>query len=344
MPRTRSVAWSELKLGLLGIGTLALVSLMVVAVGGQGGFFWERYPLKMQFADARGLKAGALVRLSGKDIGTVTSVEFAGGRIEVAILLSKRVRSAVTTDSVGTIGSLSLLGEPIVDLRAASTGTPLADWAYVPTAETRLTDLTSSASASLSTAGELLAGLRAGQGTLGRLLTDEALYQDLSAFVAAASSVTRALGSGRGTIPSLLNDPSAYRSLKTALDELQVVTSRMTNPASPLGRLLGDEAMGRSLAGTLEGLDAAGARLGRGDNTLGRLLTERELYDRLQTMTARVDQVVAGLDEGRGSAGQLLRDRELYDNMNRAASELRALLSDIRKDPKKYLRVSVSIF
>jgi phospholipid/cholesterol/gamma-HCH transport system substrate-binding protein len=102
--------------------------------------------------------------------------------------------------------------------------------------------------------------------------------------------------------------------------------------------------MGRSLAGTLEGLDAAGARLGRGDNTLGRLLTERELYDRLQTMTARVDQVVAGLDEGRGSAGQLLRDRELYDNMNRAASELRALLSDIRKDPKKYLRVSVSIF
>ena len=40
---------------------------------------------------------------------------------------------------------------------------------------------------------------------------------------------------------------------------------------------------------------------------------------------------------GRGTAGQLLHDQQLYENMNRAASELRDLLADIRKDPKKYL-------
>jgi len=34
----------------------------------------------------------------------------------------------------------------------------------------------------------------------------------------------------------------------------------------------------------------------------------------------------------------------LYDNMNNAANELRGLISDIRKDPKKYLNVRVSIF
>jgi hypothetical protein len=34
----------------------------------------------------------------------------------------------------------------------------------------------------------------------------------------------------------------------------------------------------------------------------------------------------------------------LYDNINSAASEMRALLGDIRKDPKKYLNVRVSIF
>jgi len=34
----------------------------------------------------------------------------------------------------------------------------------------------------------------------------------------------------------------------------------------------------------------------------------------------------------------------MYDNMNSAASELKGLIADIRKDPKKYLNVRVSIF
>ena len=54
MPRTRSIAWSELKLGIVGIVAVALVSVLVVAVGGQGGFFWQRYPLKTQFDDVAG--------------------------------------------------------------------------------------------------------------------------------------------------------------------------------------------------------------------------------------------------------------------------------------------------
>ena len=45
-----------------------------------------------------------------------------------------------------------------------------------------------------------------------------------------------------------------------------------------------------------------------------------------------------------GTAGSLLNDRQLYDNMNSTMKEMQGLLADIRKDPKKYLRVSVSIF
>ena len=48
--------------------------------------------------------------------------------------------------------------------------------------------------------------------------------------------------------------------------------------------------------------------------------------------------------EGKGSAGALLKDKQLYDNLNSAASELRGLVADIRKDPQKYLRVKVSLF
>src|SRR5262245_6074594 len=106
MPRTRSIAWSKLKLKVVTVVSLVLVTVLIVAIDGQGGFWWQRYPLKMQFVDANGLKPGAVVRVSGKEVGTVTAVEFADAQIDVALELNKDVRPLVTTDSVGSIGSL----------------------------------------------------------------------------------------------------------------------------------------------------------------------------------------------------------------------------------------------
>src|SRR5689334_16484964 len=120
MPRTRSIAWSELKLGVIGIVTLFLLAIVIIAVGGQGGFPWDRYPLKARFHQVNGLKNGAVVRLNGKDIGKVTAVEFAGADVEVNLEVSKDVRPLITTNSVTSLGSVSLLGEPIVDISAAN--------------------------------------------------------------------------------------------------------------------------------------------------------------------------------------------------------------------------------
>jgi phospholipid/cholesterol/gamma-HCH transport system substrate-binding protein len=50
------------------------------------------------------------------------------------------------------------------------------------------------------------------------------------------------------------------------------------------------------------------------------------------------------LNDGQGTAGQLLKDKQLYENMNGAVGDFRALMGEIKKDPKKYLNVKVSIF
>jgi hypothetical protein len=39
-----------------------------------------------------------------------------------------------------------------------------------------------------------------------------------------------------------------------------------------------------------------------------------------------------------------MNDKQLYDNMNRTVTEMQQLLADIRKDPKKYLNLRMSIF
>jgi len=70
MPRTRSLAWSELKIGVMAVAALALTAILIVAVGGASGFAWERYDLKTSFENVQGLKSGARV-LAGEPIGFV---------------------------------------------------------------------------------------------------------------------------------------------------------------------------------------------------------------------------------------------------------------------------------
>ena len=345
MPRTRSIAWAQLKLGIVGVVALALLTVVVAAVGGQTGFWWQLYPVKLQFRDVQGLKSGAVVRLSGKDVGRVESVDFVGEMIDVTVKVSKDVRPLITNGSVGSVGALSLLGESFVMIKAAPGGTPVPDWGYVRTSETgTIASLTETASAGLEDARLLLADVRAGKGTLGKLVTDDALYAELNQFVASAGEVTQKLSQGKGTAARLINDPAAFDALKASLENLQQMTSRINSGQGALGRFLNDEAMAKSLSGTMSNIEATTDRLNRGEGTMGKLLTDRQLYDRLDLTTARVNEVVDGLNSGQGTAGQLLRNKQLYENMNQAVAELRGLLADIRKDPKKYLRVSVSIF
>jgi phospholipid/cholesterol/gamma-HCH transport system substrate-binding protein len=346
MPRTRSVTWSELKLGVIGITTLAIVATLIVAIGGQGGFSWQRYPLKTRFVDALGLKPGAVVRLNGKDVGTVTDVEFVGAEVEVSFEVRTEVRNLLTTDSAATIGSLSLLGEPSVDLRASTTGRVLADGEMVPAVDVAPTfgALSTAASQSLEQIGELLTDLRQGRGTMGRLMTDDRLYEELTSFTESAATITRVLREGEGTLGRLLQDPSAHDALKQSMQNLESITGRIDRGEGALGRLLTDSSVGNSIAATTSNLESATARLNRGEGTAGKLMTDPELYDRLNGVAARAETLLASLEKGDGTAGQLLQDTQLYENMNTAVTKLTELLDEIRKDPKKFLRVSVSIF
>lgn len=346
MPRTRSLAWSELKIGIVAVAAIVLAVMLIAAVGGQGGFSWQQYELKTRFPDVKGLKSGAVVRVAGVDVGKVDDVRLVGSEVEVVLRVNEEQRPRITTESRASIGSLSLLGEPVIDISPATGGTPLNDGGFLPAgrAPGALSDVAEGATQSLEQVTGILRDLRAGKGTLGKLFTDEQMYREVSGLIASAGAVATELRRGDGTLAMLIRDPSAYRRFNAALGDLQATTRRIAAGEGSLGRLLNDEALARSLTSASANLDQVSSRLNRGDNTVGRLLTERELYDRFSALTARLDALTADLQKGQGTAGQLLHDRQLYENMNAAAGELRQLIGDIRKDPRKFLQVRVSIF
>ena len=73
-------------------------------------------------------------------------------------------------------------------------------------------------------------------------------------------------------------------------------------------------------------------------------MTDPALYNRINSAGRAARHAHDAAERGAGHRGQLLHDKQLYDNLNSAATEMRGLVSDIRKDPQKYLRVKVSIF
>ncbi|HUF24566.1 MAG TPA: MlaD family protein [Vicinamibacterales bacterium] len=346
MPRTKSLAWSQLKLGIVGLVAIALATMLIIAVGGQAGFWWERYTLKTRFPNAAGMKAGAVVRLAGKDIGKVTSVDFAGSEIEVGMDIHEDVKPLITTDSRASMGSLSLLGEPIVEISAATTGTPLENGAYVQStpASGSLTEVAATAQTTLGEANKILLGISEGRGSVGKLFTDEQLYADTTSFVNAAEAVVRDLQRGRGTLGQLTQNPAVYQSLERSLRSLEAMTARINRGEGSLGAFLHDDAMARSLSSASANVDEITARLNRGEGTAGKLLTDDALFTRMTELTGRFEKLAAGLESGEGTAGALLKDRQLYENMNRTVAELSGLVAEIRKDPKKYLNIRVSIF
>jgi phospholipid/cholesterol/gamma-HCH transport system substrate-binding protein len=133
MPRTRSLAWAELKFGLIAVFALVMAGLLIFAVGGGGGFFWQNYPLKVQFPNVAGLMSGSPVRVAGVEVGSVTNVELVPNGAEVWFNIIDDMKPLVTDRSSARIGSISLLGEGAVDIEAAPGGTPIPDWGYVPT-------------------------------------------------------------------------------------------------------------------------------------------------------------------------------------------------------------------
>jgi phospholipid/cholesterol/gamma-HCH transport system substrate-binding protein len=345
MPRTRSLAWSELKLGILAVVAVALAAFFIFLVGGQGGLPWQRYNLKTRFPNVAGLKEGAVVRLAGVEVGQVASIEFAGSQVEVGFEVSKDVRDKITTQSRAMLGSVSLLGESAIDL-TPGTGTPVPEWGYIPSQKTpgQLADVAEGATAGIEEVTQLLKEVRAGKGTIGKLFTDEGMYRDFTALLTSADAVVANINRGRGTLGRLTNDPAAYNALKGSLDNLELMTRRINAGEGSLGRLLKDEQFARSLSATTGNFEALSARINRGEGSVGKLVTDEALYNRLNALTGRIDSLVLRLSEGEGTAGQLLRDKKLYENMNGAVTDLRTLLTAVQKDPKKYLNVKVSIF
>jgi len=394
MPRSnQKLTFSELRVGIFMFAALVVTGFLILNSSGDFNPFEKRMRLKARFISADGLRTGADVQLAGVKIGKVEEVVFLppdapnGERVEatflvVQVLDKKPITELIRTDSTAQLVATSILAnDKMINIVPGTTkGQPVAANAILAsTAAASLNQLTSTGNDLLTQinklaipANEILQKANQGEGTLGRIVNDEALYESLNATINEAKTTIEKINSGKGTAGRLVNDPALYDSLNKTVTHLESISADIKGGRGSAGKFVNDDALYNDARDAIADLRKSAAKiteiaddvksltgdLREGKGSAGKLLKDEKLYDDARTaiekfnsMSTRLDAILADAQAGKGTLGKFVTDETLYNSINQTASNVNQftsegtkLLYDFRQNPKKFLRIKLALF
>lgn len=357
MRSSKNLAWSELKLGAVLLAAVVLLGFGIMRVGGNGGIFEKRYTLFLKMENTLGIKEGASVRLAGIQVGNVEEIFLpsnpADKMVTVKLTMAEEYKDRIREDSRATIKSLGLLGDKYVDI---SVGSPaarvLADGVtFSETPEAPMASVLANASSGIEGLNEVVDQLRVmmgdvneGNGTVGLLLKDPKLYNDMDQAVGNLNQVVAEMNQSKGTMGKLIREPELYNNLLMVSAKANEVADNLNRGS--LARLSADPEFYTNLKQVSDNLNDVSSsskalmhNLQNGN--LARFSEDKELYAKLQNISGMLDKVLVKVDKGNGTAAKLLNDKELYDNMNKFFKDADELVVDVKKNPGRYVNVSL---
>lgn len=177
------------RLGLFVTGGIVIFILAIFIIGKQKNLFDPVYKLTTTFYNVSGLQVGNNVRFSGINVGTVDNISIINdSTVRVDLLIKKDVRKFIKKDSEVAIGSEGLIGDRLIIITQGSTDSPLAGDGH-ELASLEPVEMDAIMESLQVTAGfaeiiaqqlaEIMVNVNSGNGTLGRLINDSTIAQNL---------------------------------------------------------------------------------------------------------------------------------------------------------------------
>lgn len=361
MARGKQLTWSELRVGLFVLVGLLILAVAIFYVTG-AGVFGPKYRLKTFLPEVSGLATGAPVRLDGVEIGNVEHISLVPREhgkppdkmhnIEVDMRLDRRYQNDILTDSVATLVTEGLLGNRYVNIQRGYTGTPIKDGQTVPGGEEkaikevveRSADVLANLTALSEDIQDLVAGVREGRGTLGKLLTDDQAYRHLNNILAKGDEIATTVQQGKGTVGKLVMSDEMGDKVENTVDQVNTVLADLRAQKGTLGKLLYDPTLYDQAKEAISNGNAVLGDVRAGKGTMGKLMTDETLYNKLRDTSSNLSEATSKMNKNDNTVGKLFNDPKLYDNLTAATADLREFLAEFRKNPKKYLTVKLSLF
>jgi phospholipid/cholesterol/gamma-HCH transport system substrate-binding protein len=361
MARGKQLTWSELRVGLFVLVGLLILAVAIFYVTG-AGVFGPKYRLKTFMPEVSGLATGAPVRLDGVEIGNVERISIVPREhgkppdhmhnIEVDMRLDRRYQNDILTDSAATLVTEGLLGNRYVNIQRGYTGVPIKDGQAIPATEEkaikevveRSADVLANLNALSDDVKDLIAGVREGRGTLGKLLTDDQAYRHLNSILAKGDEIASTVQSGQGTVGKLVMTDEMGNKVENTLDQFNTMLADLRAQKGTLGKLLYDPTLYDQAKDAISKGNALLGDVRAGKGTIGKLATDETLYNKLRDTSSNLSEATAKLNRNDNTAGKLFSDPQLYDNLTGLTGDMRALIADFRKNPKKFLSIKLTFF
>ena len=180
----------KVRLGLFIAGGLALFVIAIFIIGKQENLFNPVFKLTTTFYNVSGLQVGSNIRFSGITVGTVENIKIINDTtVRVDMLIKKNVQQFIKTDCEAGIGSSGIIGDRVLIITQGSSDAPVAqDGQEIVSNEPVETDaIMASLKVTANNAAifsnqlvEIMTKINGGKGTLGRLIQDSTIAENLN--------------------------------------------------------------------------------------------------------------------------------------------------------------------
>lgn len=265
--------------------------------------FRGRYIVTTNVENAGGLRKGDPVQLRGVNIGRVHDFEIQPNGVAIHLELEGEYK--VPKDSRVELASSGLLGGMTATILPGESSEPLEGGDVIPGA------------------------------------TEPGAFSNVGELSERADTVLGRADTLLGRAASVL-DPRTVQALHASTQELQGLLASSSTLVDENRREI--RAILGSMRTTTAEIQAAqpGASLQRLTTRMDSLtLALGATATRLDQATTSLQVILGRIEHGQGTLGRLSTDDALYDNLNAAAANMRLLAEDIRKNPKRYINVSV---
>jgi phospholipid/cholesterol/gamma-HCH transport system substrate-binding protein len=332
MKRSSFITYDQLKVGGLIVFAAVVTAVAVYKLGKAVHLFSRRYELQAFLKEAGGLRAGGQVMVAGQMAGSITKIDFLPidadtlHNIRVVVAIDQKLQEQVRRDSKARVKTLGLLGDKIIDISPGTLKTaplhdgdtlsvqPSLDYEEVLSKAAGAVDDVVGLTKDMRT---LTASLVTGKGTIGQLLTNPALYNQLEGTLGRTNALLNRVQSSRGTLARFLDDPRLYDEMVGSVAGVDSLLVAMRSRNGSIGRLLSDTTLATQAVSTMQSFSA---------------------------IAANADSLLRNIAGGRGMAGKMLTDDSLYESLQKLVNDFSALIADIRKDPSRYTKGLIKVF
>jgi len=289
----------ETRLGIF-VAVTILAAILIVETLGNFNLLRGGYHVSALFNTAGDLKEGAAVKMAGVEIGRVEKIELADQKVRVTMKLHSDAQ--VKTDSKATIRFTGLMGQNFIALGFGSTDSPKAnDGTVLETTEQP--DLNAvmakldEAAAGIKRFGDSFSGEKIDNivGPLVDFVKNNS--GNIGGAISNIENITAQISHGEGTVGKLIYDQTLYNSAMDTVSNVQGVVSGISSGQGTLGKLATDETLYMSTSSAMTNLDQILKKINQGQGTVGKLVNDQEFYKNAKLSLQKLDKMADGLED-----------------------------------------------